>query len=108
MAETTVVTFRADDAEQHISAFVRWAGTTAAVLTDMGVCDGVRRIKVKAAQWASYTRDVCKRATTPPAHLMRMRRCAEPGCKVRAVPAAVASHQKASGHEGYVEETELT
>jgi len=51
--DTTVVTFRADRAEECVARFVEWGG---AAVQDPGVLDGYRRYRVDESQWRLYTR----------------------------------------------------
>lgn len=55
MAGQTVVTFRADLAEDCLARFVDWAGGGVEV-QDLGTLGPVRRYQVPAAKWLAYTR----------------------------------------------------
>lgn len=94
----TVVTLRADVAEDHIARFRAWGGS----LHDMGVCDGVRRVRVDAAEWRGYTREVA--APRTPQTTIPLFACGGAGCKVRATAGGLASHQRATGHAGRLED----
>lgn len=95
---TTVVTFRAPEAEDRIAAFAAHVGTTRGIV-DRGVLGGVRRYEVDSTAWAAYTREATARPEVR--GLLRLLRCG--GCAVEAVAPGLASHQRSTGHAGRTE-----
>lgn len=58
-AATTVVTFRAEEAEDRLARFVDFHEGKAEA-EDLGTLDGRRRYRVDAATWSAYVRAVTR------------------------------------------------
>lgn len=59
MTGTTVVTFKAEHAEDRIARFLDWAEGKVEV-QDLGTLGSIRRYKVPSAAWKSYTQSVSR------------------------------------------------